>query len=175
MKILIRIMLALALVTPSPILANKAPEKRLISFEATYQAVQKPLVFNTPEPIVEPAPIATPIAPEPLYQAPLHVAVAQVAVGGYEPGSCVDYVSKRRPDLPHLGNASEWLYNAQALGLATGQEPRAGAVGVEAGHVVYVESVNEDGTINLSEMNWNYVPFVVHYRTTSANEFIYVY
>lgn len=64
------------------------------------------------------------------------------------------------------------------MGLAVGSEPRPGAVGTTTrgalGHVVYVESVNGDGTINISEMN---APVFggVTYRTASAGEFLYIY
>jgi surface antigen len=62
--------------------------------------------------------------------------------------------------------------------MSVGSEPRAGAVGTTTrgslGHVVYVESVNGDGTINISEMN--YKGFGVQSsRTTSASEFVYIY
>lgn len=64
------------------------------------------------------------------------------------------------------------------MGMAVGTEPRAGAVGTTTrgglGHVVYVESINGDGTINISEMNykgWG----IKSSRTTSASEFVYIY
>jgi surface antigen len=62
--------------------------------------------------------------------------------------------------------------------MAVGSTPIAGAVGTTTrgalGHVVYVESVNGDGTINISEMN---APTFgkTTYRTASASEFVYIY
>lgn len=92
----------------------------------------------------------------------------------YSVGFCTHYAKQRRPDLPNsLGNADTWYirYNGPK-----GSEPRAGAIGVAVGymHVVYVESVNADGTVNISEQNykgWG----VVSSRVAPASEFLYIY
>ena len=98
----------------------------------------------------------------------------------YDYGYCTWYVKNRRgASLPNgLGNANTWYYRAAASGMAVGSVPRPGAVGTTTagslGHVVYVESVNADGSINISEMNykgWG----IQSYRTTSASEFVYIY
>lgn len=98
----------------------------------------------------------------------------------YDYGYCTWYVKNRRgASLPdNLGNANTWYSRASALGMAVGSEARTGAVGTTTrgslGHVVYVESVNGDGTINISEMNyegWG----VTSRRTASASEFVYIY
>jgi surface antigen len=98
----------------------------------------------------------------------------------YDYGYCTWYVKNRRgASIPNtLGNANTWYSRAAAAGMAVGSEPRAGAVGTTTrgslGHVVYVESVNGDGTINISEMN--YKGFGIQSsRTTSAAEFLYIY
>lgn len=94
---------------------------------------------------------------------------------GYDYGYCTWYVKNRRPDLPsNLGNASTWKALAQQAGIPTGSTPRAGAVIWTPprdyyGHVGYVESVNPDGSVNVSEMNvvgWG----VVSRKTLSAAE-----
>jgi surface antigen len=99
---------------------------------------------------------------------------------GYDYGYCTWYVKNRRgASIPNnLGNANTWYSRAAAAGMAVGSEPRPGAVGTTTrgglGHVVYVESVNADGSINISEMNyqgWG----VQSSRTTSASEFVYIY
>lgn len=103
---------------------------------------------------------------------------AENSSNGYSTGYCTWYVKNRRPDLPNgLGNANMWYSNARAFGLPTSTTPSAGAVGTTTrgslGHVVYVESVNSDGTINISDMNysgWNQIS----YRTVSASEFVYI-
>lgn len=91
-------------------------------------------------------------------------------------GQCTWHVKNKRPDLPNgLGNGGQWVGNAAARGFATGSTPRAGAVGEQVGHVVYVESVNSNGTVNISEMNYNGGVGVVHTRTVSASTFTYIY
>lgn len=95
---------------------------------------------------------------------------------GYTPGQCTWYVASRRAVPSNWGNAISWYYNAQASGYAVGSVPRAGAIGWERmNHVVYVESVNSDGSVNISEMNFNYQAGVLHRRTTSASQFLYIY
>lgn len=70
-------------------------------------------------------------------------------------GYCTWYAKERRPDLPTgLGNAETWTIRARAMGIPTGTIPRAAAVGQLGNHVVIVESVNPNGTFNLSEMNY---------------------
>lgn len=94
----------------------------------------------------------------------------------YAWGQCTWYAKNKRPDLPNgLGNGGQWVANAAARGLATGATPRAGAIGEQPGHVVYVESVNGNGTVNISEMNYNGGVGVVHYRTVAASAFTYIY
>ena len=110
------------------------------------------------------------------------VATAPVYDGSntYDYGYCTWYVKNRRgASLPNgLGNANTWYSRAAASGMAVGSTPRVGAVGTTTrgalGHVVYVESVNSDGTIQISEMNapvWGKTT----YRTASASEFVYIY
>lgn len=93
-------------------------------------------------------------------------------------GQCTWYVKNRRPDIGgYWGNANAWVYSAQAAGYSTGYAPVVGAIGSENGgmHVVYVESVNGDGTVNISEMNYAGGVGVVHYRTAPASSFTYIY
>ncbi len=93
----------------------------------------------------------------------------------YAAGYCTWYAKSRRPDLPNrLGNASAWVSSAAAQGFATGSAPRVGAIGQQGNHVVYIESVNGDGTVTVSEMNWRGLG-VVSSRTTSASSFTYIY
>lgn len=110
------------------------------------------------------------------------VAAAAVYDGSntYDYGYCTWYVKNRRgASIPNsLGNANTWYNRAAGAGMAVGSTPRAGAVGTTTrgslGHVVYVESVNADGSANISEMN---APIFggVTYRTAGAAEFLYIY
>jgi surface antigen len=56
------------------------------------------------------------------------------------------------------GNANEWPSSARADGIPTGSEPRVGSVAIMNvgwyGHAMYVERVNGDGTIFVSQFNW---------------------
>jgi surface antigen len=99
----------------------------------------------------------------------------------YSYGYCTWYVKNRRgASLPNgLGNANTWYARARANGMAVGSTPQAGAVGTTTrgalGHVVYVESVNGDGTITISEMNASAGWGNSNTRTASASEFVYIY
>lgn len=94
----------------------------------------------------------------------------------YAYGWCTWYAKERRPDLPNnLGNGGSWVANAAAQGIPTGSTPRAGAIAEQPGHVAYVESVNGDGTVTVSEMGWNYTQGVYNVRTVSASNFHYIY
>ena len=94
----------------------------------------------------------------------------------YYRGYCTWYAKERRPDLPNmLGNGGQWVANAAARGYATGSTPRAGAIAEIPGHVMYVESVNGDGTIVISEMNGPAGFGVVGTRTIAANSARYFY
>ena len=82
-------------------------------------------------------------------------------------GQCVDWASYMRPDLGglRLGNANAWARNAEAQGYLVNRTPSAGAIFQTSsgwyGHVGYVEAVNEDGSITVTEMNYSYVPYRV--------------
>lgn len=93
----------------------------------------------------------------------------------YSPGYCTWYAKQRRPDLPNnLGNAITWVAKARAQGIPTGSTPRAGAIGQQGNHVVYVEAVNPNGTVLISEMNYKGYN-VVSSRTAPASAFQYIY
>ena len=77
---------------------------------------------------------------------------------------CVSYtawkVYQTYGSMPYWGgrgHAKQWDDNARAAGIPTGTTPKKGAVAVwhtgRWGHVAWVESVNSNGTFNLSEMN----------------------
>lgn len=55
----------------------------------------------------------------------------------------------------HWGNASNWKTAAQSAGVIVTTTPRAGDIAWwSSGHVAYVDSVNADGSANVSEYNW---------------------
>lgn len=124
-------------------------------------------------------PAATPVPTPVAIPAP----VAQVTKGGlsntpnaYVWGQCTWYVKNKRPDVgSYWGNASSWPASAQAAGYNTGSQPTVGAIGVSGNHVVYIEAVNQDGTVSVSEMNWNGGVGVVNNRIAPASSFTYIY
>ncbi len=60
----------------------------------------------------------------------------------------------------HWGDASNWVTAAQSAGVSYSTTPRVGDVAWWNGHVAYVDSVNADGSANISEYNygnaWDY-------------------
>lgn len=89
-------------------------------------------------------------------------------------GQCVDWASYMRPDLGGLmlGNANAWARNAAAHGYLVNRTPSAGAIFQTSsgwyGHVGYVESVNADGSLTVTEMNYGYTPYRVIRATIPA-------
>jgi surface antigen len=77
---------------------------------------------------------------------------------------CVSYaafkVQQAYGNMPYWGgrgNAHEWDDNARAMGIKVSSVPAAGTVAIlndgSYGHAAWVESVNGDGTINISHYN----------------------
>lgn len=94
----------------------------------------------------------------------------------YFKGYCTWYAKSKRPDLPNmLGNGGEWSANAAARGFKTGSTPRKGAIAETTGHVAYVERVNKDGTITISEMNGQAGFGKVGTRNVPAGKYRYIY
>ena len=81
------------------------------------------------------------------------------------------------------GNASNWGALASRQGYAMGSSPRAGAIifwgagpyTSPYGHVAYVEAVNGDGTIDISEYNWVRFAYSYRSRITPSNYGNYTY
>ena len=83
---------------------------------------------------------------------------------GYGCRQCVSYVAWRvgqeRGYIPvNWGNAYDWVASGQAAGYTVSRTPRAGSAGVitaggSPGHIVWVESVNGDGTLTVAQYNY---------------------
>lgn len=123
---------------------------------------------------------------------------ASYGYNGYDYGYCTWYVANKRIAagrvMPtNLGNASTWGTRAAAYGLATGRTPQIGAAVVTstrgAGHVAFVEQINDDDSVWVSEMNssgqvsmtdtnraggWGRVDFKL-IPAGAANSYTYVY
>ena len=87
---------------------------------------------------------------------------------GWFQGECTSYVGYklRTNGLPkfsnvykgaHFGDAKLWAGAASKIGWVLSDTPKAGAIGYWKrglhGHVVYIDNVNTDGTVNISEYN----------------------
>jgi surface antigen len=79
---------------------------------------------------------------------------------------CVSYTAWKVAEsgryMPYwggIGNANQWDDNARRAGIPVDTNPQAGDVAIKNsqpyGHAMYVESVNGDGTINISQYNAN--------------------
>ncbi|MCG2520802.1 CHAP domain-containing protein [Staphylococcus epidermidis] len=108
----------------------------------------------------------------------------------YTTGQCTYYAFDRRAELGKpigslWGNASNWAYSANQAGFNVDHTPEVGAVfqsgpgqnGAGAyGHVGVVESINSNGSVTVSEMNWNVGVNVKSYRTISnPNSYNYIH
>lgn len=94
----------------------------------------------------------------------------------YTSGQCTYYVFDRVGGKigSTWGNASNWANAAARAGYTVNNTPKAGAIMQTTqgayGHVAYVESVNSNGSVRVSEMNYGYGPGVVTSRTISASQ-----
>ena len=103
--------------------------------------------------------------------------------GGYF-GQCTYYVFNRMAQVgtpighSMMGNANEWPSYARSYGYSVSRTPSAGTAMVfqsgiggshpTYGHVAFVESVNADGSVYISEMNFVGLN-VISYRTIPAS------
>lgn len=95
-------------------------------------------------------------------------------LNGYYSGQCTAWVASKRHVPPGWGNASDWRDSAIAAGWVVSDIPVAGAIGWTPGHVVYVEAVNLDGTVTISEQNYDWNSGI-RTVTVSVNKYTYIY
>lgn len=89
---------------------------------------------------------------------------AVYSANGYDYGWCTWHAANRRREIgnpipSNLGNAISWYNVAARNGMPVGAAPAAGAVLWHArmgglGHVGFVEKINEDGSLQVSDMNY---------------------
>lgn len=96
----------------------------------------------------------------------------------YTAGQCTWYVFNRRaqagsPISTYWSDAKYWTYNATSDGYIVNHTPTVGAIMQSTagyyGHVAYVERVNPDGSILISEMNYTYGPYNTDTRVIPAS------
>ena len=79
------------------------------------------------------------------------------------------------------GNANEWPGNARAAGIPTSSTPRVGSVAIwnvgYYGHAMWVEAVNADGSIVISQYNYSFDGkySVMRISPSMAANFTYIY
>lgn len=117
--------------------------------------------FKVGEKIVIPGGVLVPVATS-NYSAPAFGTKAVFGYNGYDYGWCTWWVATRRAQIgkplpANLGNACSWLSRARNMGIPTSSMPIAGAViwtkGGCLGHVGFVERINDDGSIWVTDMN----------------------
>lgn len=152
-----------------------------------------------PAPVVAPptAPVALPNGGYPAYLNNCYVDANALSYGidpwGYGCRQCVSYtawkVLQRTGSAPmYWGNAKQWPASAQRRGYTVSSTPRAGSVAVMTsgpyGHVAWVESVNANGTVNISQYNywlpnkpnggWGYYSEFTNVRPSTYQAYIYI-
>ncbi|SUL70159.1 Secretory antigen precursor SsaA [Staphylococcus aureus] len=86
----------------------------------------------------------------------------------YTSGQCTYYVFDRVGGKigSTWGNASNWASAAASSGYTVNNTPKAGAIMQTTqgyyGHVAYVEGVNSNGSVRVSEMNYDMVLVWLH-------------
>lgn len=136
--------------------------------------VGESLIIPTPDEILAPRAF---VAPEPALIAPgsqTHSGGAENSLNGYTPGQCTAFVASKRYVPPGWGNASNWRNAAIGAGWIASSSPVAGAIGWTSGHVVYVESVNGDGTVTISEQNYDWNSGI-RTATFPVGKYVYLY
>lgn len=94
----------------------------------------------------------------------------------YTAGQCTWYVYDKVGGKigSTWGNANNWASAAESAGYTVNHTPEKGSILQSSagsyGHVAYVESVGSDGSVTVSEMNYNGGPYVVDTRTISSSE-----
>lgn len=109
--------------------------------------------------VIKAAPVA---ARTPYYAGFAFGSSAVYGYNGYVAGYCTWYVANKRIEIgrplpANLGNAGPWARSAPAAGFTVNNIPAAGAAVVtdlsNPGHVGFVEYVNPDGSVYMTEMN----------------------
>ncbi|MDT3958368.1 CHAP domain-containing protein [Staphylococcus kloosii] len=102
----------------------------------------------------------------------------------YDWGQCTYYAFNRRQQLGKSistlwGNANNWASAAQSQGFTVNNQPAVGAVFQTTagpfGHVGIVEKANQDGSIVVSEMNWQGLGQKSYRTITNASAYQYIH
>jgi surface antigen/peptidoglycan hydrolase CwlO-like protein len=152
---------------PAPIIVTPTPAPQSPVAPSTPTPTTPAPTPTTPTPAPVPEQVVLPNGGYPSYLQNCYVDQYALSYGidpwGYGCRQCVSYTAwkvfqKTGQAAMYWGNAKDWPASATRVGYESGPTPRAGSVGVMTGgpygHVVWVESVNDDGTINISQYNY---------------------
>ncbi|RIN54229.1 CHAP domain-containing protein [Staphylococcus simulans] len=101
-----------------------------------------------------------------------------MAFNPYDDGECTDYVFEKVKDDGNMigkswGDAKYWADKAEEAGYTVNQQPKASSLlqslRGEEGHVAYIEHVNDDGSLYVTEMNY-VAPHKVTSRTIQPQQ-----
>ena len=161
-------------------LAAQASQSQTIATQTSYEAPAAASTASTPAPAAQTSSYTYTTgggfpAVDPSFRAAIN--------GGYF-GQCTYYVFNRMAQVgtpighSMMGNAAEWPAYARSYGYSVSNSPSAGSAIVfqqglagadpTYGHVAFVEAVNADGSLYISEMNVRGLN-VISYRTIPAS------
>ena len=96
----------------------------------------------------------------------------------YTGGQCTWHTKNVLGWVPNgWGNAANWAYHARAQGYTVSNTPIVGAVAQRSGglgHVAAVIAVG-DGTVTVSEMNYNWTPYAQRTKVVPVSQYQYIY
>jgi len=185
-----------AVVAPRP--SKPEPNKGDTKADVPASGSQTPTPPSVPKPTPKPpAPVVLPRGGYPSYLNNCFVDANALSYGidpwGYGCRQCVSYTAwkvlqKTGKAAMYWGNAKDWPSSAQRVGYRTDSTPRAKSVAVMTsgpyGHVAWVEKVNSDGTLNISQYNywlpnkpnggWGYYSEFRNVSPRTYNTYIYI-
>lgn len=117
-------------------------------------------------------PVSNPTPTQSTVKTAVKSTTGNAPAGWYPAYQCTWHVWTKRA-VGQWNNATDWYWQAQRDGYATGSTPRVGAIGWQYGHVVYIEAVDGD-MVYISERNYDNAG---SYRETwkPASEYKYIY
>lgn len=137
-----------------------------VAEDSSGNRVEFPFVVEVAE---KPAPVYTPVSSGSSY-------TNYGTANTYGAGWCTWWAAQRRIEvgkpLPNtLGHAMTWLSRAPSYGLTVvwGKPRLHSVVSPSYNHVAFVERVNADGSIYVTEMGWGYRAWGYNSRTISAS------
>ena len=172
-------MLPFSLMHPAVKPVVLAPKPIVQHVQIVPQPTSVASVTPPPQPTAIPAP--TPLPPPPPAPVTYPFSPMNTYTNSYDWGNCTYGVASMIEAIPSdWGNANQWPYMAEQEGYTVSATPVLGAVAEEdigsEGHVAVVTGLNGDGTIQITEMNYDGTgDGLWRTRTADISEFQYIY